>query len=286
MQIFSDPSAAVNALESHAVDMVYDVQPSSVGKLKHDGFQIQTAPPGGLDLELRLNPKVAPFSNTLFRRTMNFAVDRAGISRVIRAGYGQPAVTAWYPKDPTYEKHLLNVYKYNPNKVATGTKESGVSDTSFKIMLSTAYPDTIAVAQVIQADLKSMGITTQLEQLDPATYTTRLLAGDYQATVSIGGGASRYPASIAYNSTWRVVNNALWGASLPAMYTKAIAADDQALTKAAQAKALRQLQAADLLMSSVVVISDRPTIIATSSKVHGMAFTLDAMPLYGSAWMG
>jgi ABC-type transport system substrate-binding protein len=203
----------------------------------------------------------------------------------VRAGYGSPTITAWYPHDPVYEKRLLQVYRYNPSKVKSTIKQSGISNPDFKIILSTAFPDTIAAAQLVQANLKSSGIDAQLELLDPATNTARLTAANYQATVTVGGGASRYPSSIAYNTAWRVVNNPLWGPNIPSIYTNAIAANQQALTKATQRKTLRQLQAAGLIMSTVIELCDRPTLLATSSKVHAITFTLDGFPLYGKTWV-
>jgi ABC-type transport system substrate-binding protein len=282
--LFSDPSAAVAALQSGAVSMVQDLDPTRAKNLVKSGFSVIPGAPGALTLEWRLNPRKAPFDSQTFRRVINYAVDRAGIVKAIRGGYGKPIVTPWYTHDTAYETKLLKAYRYNLAKVASIAK--ALPDSSFKIMLTPAFPDTIQVAQIIQAAFRSVGVKVDLDEVDSATYTKRLVAGDFQSTVSYGSGGQHYPSQVTFGSAWRTTNNALWGTSVPSSYLKAISAAQEALTKQDQERALRQLQNASLVMASVILIADRPTLFTARKNVQGFATTVDSMPLFGKVWLG
>jgi peptide/nickel transport system substrate-binding protein len=284
LSIYGDQSAAIAALQSGAVDMVQDVDPQRARGLTSQGFQTVQGAPGSLTLELRLSPQMAPFDNQAYRRAMNYAFDRAAIVKTIRAGYGQPAVTPWLTHDTSVEKKLVAAYPINLKRVEAAIKTSGVSNPDFTIMLQ-ALPDTIQVAQIIQAAMKTIGVKVDLQTLDGATYVPRLVAGDFQATIGYGSGGQHYPSQVTFGSAWRTSNNALWKNNVPKNYLKAIELDQGALTKAKQAKALAQLRNAALVMSSVLVIADRPTLFALSKKVHGFGITVDSMPLFGTVWL-
>jgi peptide/nickel transport system substrate-binding protein len=278
---YSDPSAATAALQSGAADIVQDVDPARARSLARGGFAITQGAPGSLTLELRLSPRKAPFSNQTYRRVMNYALDRVGIVRTIRAGF----VTPWLTHDPAVETKLVKAYPYDLNRVRTAVQNAGVANPDFTIMLSSAVADAIEVAQILQAALRTIGINVRLETLDGATYVQRLVAGDFQATIGYGSGGQHYPSQVTFGSAWRTSNNALWGNDIPPNYLRAINLAQTALTKADQQKALAQLRNAALVMSSVLVISDRPTLFARSTRVRGFGITVDSMPLFGQVWL-
>lgn len=285
LDIFSSSASAAAALQSGQIDMIEDVNPANVPQLKKSGFKIVAGPPASLVLDWHLNAEKAPFSNQTFRRAMNYALDRAAIIKATRAGYGTPVATPFFTHDPAYDKKLLKVYAYNMNKVGAILKKSGVSDTSFSIMVTPIYPDTVQTAEIIQQEFKQIGVNVTIDQYDSATWVKNLVAGNFESTLTYDSGSQHFPSQITFGSAWRTSNNALFGNNVPAIYLNAITADQHALTKTAQQKALRQLEEAALVMSSSPVIASRPPLFALSPKVQGFAMTVDAMPLYGKVWL-
>lgn len=285
LTIFSSSAAAAAALQSGQIDMIEDVNPANVPQLKKSGFNIVEGPPASLVLDWHLNAQKAPFANQTFRRAMNYALNRAEIIKATRAGYGTPIATPFFTHDPAYDKKLLKVYTYNMKKVATLIRQSGVKNPSFSIMVTPIYPDTVETAEIIQQEFKQIGVNVTIDQLDAATWVKQLVAGDFESTLTYDSGSQHFPSQITFGSAWRTTGNALFGNNVPTIYLNAISADQHALTKAAQQKALRQLEAAVLIMSSAPTIASRPPLFALSLKVQGFAMTVDAMPLYGKVWL-
>ena len=286
---YTDPSAAVAALQSGGADLLWDFDATRAPSLKSSGFGIGTAPLSSLNMEVRIVSTKAPFTNGPYRRAMNFAIDRDAIVKAARGGFGTPILTPWASHNLALETRLLkNTYKYNPQKVVGVIKQQGIQNPDFTLIVATTQPDSIVAAQIIQASLKSVGVDVKLELLDGATYVRRVVAGDFQAAMAYETSGAHYPPLITLNSSWRIVNAPLWGgATPPKPYVDAIVAAQGAKTAAAQAKAVDRARGAALVMSDPVVISSRPPVFATAKGVNGFTTTkVDSFPYYALTWLG
>src|SRR5262249_41416199 len=68
-------------------------------------------------------------------------------------------------------------------------QQAGVSNLSFEILAPTYLSGTfVTVSELIQANLKDIGIATTIKPADTATSTTAQQSGNYQATVQAGAG--------------------------------------------------------------------------------------------------
>lgn len=109
------------------------------------------------------------------RRAVYYALDNAGLAKMLVSGVGVPvydmANTNYPDYYEDYYKELAqdNIYSYNPEKAKELIAESGVGNLELTL-LTDSSTDSIAIAEGIQNYLLEVGITVKL-----ATYQTNML---------------------------------------------------------------------------------------------------------------
>jgi peptide/nickel transport system substrate-binding protein len=284
---FSDSSAAIAALQSGSVQMLEDFDPLRAKGLKSAGFAIASAGQTST-MEMRINTAKAPFDQPAYRHVLNYAIDRQGIINTVLGGYGRPALTPWYVVDPAGDKKPEATYKYDISRTQNALKQDKITNPNFTLMINSGQPYSIAAGQIIQASLAGIGVKVDIQQFDSATYVSRVISGDFEAAMATEEGNELFPTLLSLNSNWRTASsNPLWGGHVPPSYVAAIKAGQTALTTAALAAAVKRLENVDLsIMNSTLIIGSRPPVFATSKKVHGLRFSLDAAPLYQNIRIG
>jgi peptide/nickel transport system substrate-binding protein len=136
---------------------------------------------------LQLNSTRKPFDNAKVRQAISCAIDRQEVVDTASLGEGQvtgPSTSPFYrlPNEQLtcYTKDLEQAKKLLAD-AGTGLK--------FTVIAANDEPPTaIAEAQNIQAQLKPLGITVQIESLELGVYVDRWLKGDFDAAVALNGG--------------------------------------------------------------------------------------------------
>ncbi len=137
-------------------------------------------------------------SNVAVRQAMSYAIDRPKVSSIGEDGYEPPANQSAVVT-PTFSSWLDSSaaatynYAYNPTKAeqiltAAGFKKGSngifVSPSgkplSFSVINIGGYSDWVASMQVIQQDLKAIGIQLTPDNLAAPDFDTRLFTGDFQ----------------------------------------------------------------------------------------------------------
>jgi peptide/nickel transport system substrate-binding protein len=130
-----------------------------------------------------LQNTVPHLSDKYVRQAMNYAIDKNAIIQHILFGYGQPSGQAMpdmfgysssvqpYPYDPAMAKSLMAKSKY-PNGFTT----------TLLVDASTAAADK-PVAEIVQEQLKAIGITVNIQVLDDATDLARTTSKNYEMAI-------------------------------------------------------------------------------------------------------
>lgn len=153
-----------------------------------DGF---TANPGEQTLlgsedsiyYLTCNNQDALFGNQHLRKAVSYAINRQAICDVVFEGTRVPADNFITPGIDGYEEGAWEAAKYDVDaakeELELAKKDLGVD--SFKIKLSCnsggGHED---VMQMVQANLKTIGIEAEIDTAEWATYLQKLQDGDYQ----------------------------------------------------------------------------------------------------------
>lgn len=140
---------------------------------------------------LGLNCARAPFDNVQVRQALSQAIDRQAIVDAVFFGKGQvsgpivPTLGDW--AQPVEQ---LPNYEVDRDGAKALLEEAGQPDLSFKILVGQLYPEFVNIALVIQDQLKEIGVTAELEQVEWGTFIDRWRARDFDAFVSFNGSGN------------------------------------------------------------------------------------------------
>ena len=130
------------------------------------------------------NQKRAPFSDEHIRRAIAYATDRTALVKAVLYGNGKAANSLLMPGVPYYDENAagpaLDLAKAK-QELAASSKPGGFSTT---LLISSGDPNQASVAQILQSELKAIGITMQIKQLDPTANKQARLAQDFDMTIS------------------------------------------------------------------------------------------------------
>ncbi len=157
--------------------------PDSIPQLKGGGFQIaMNSYPHNWTHTLRLDK--GPWNNKLVRKAANYAVDRVGICKSLLNDTCIPATGVVYKGHPWFGKPK-ETYDYNPAKARELLRQAGFDGVSKRParavhLISTSGSGQmlpLAMNELIQKNLKEVGIDVDLQPVEWNTLLTRWRAG-------------------------------------------------------------------------------------------------------------
>ena len=159
---FGQPS--VLALQGGTVDLVWQIPPDSVATIKgQSGLQVITLPSQRV-FTLHTCTSDGPFASKEARQALQYAVDRKGIDAAALNGTGPPTQTPLAPSNPNYNKKLANTYKFDPKKAKALLKKAGLKPGTPVKMLTPSISPYTTIAEIVQSQLKDVGLDVQLDQ--------------------------------------------------------------------------------------------------------------------------
>ncbi len=166
---------------------------------------------------LLLNTLKFPFDNPIFRKAISIAIDKNALEQKAYYDIGGVAnplgivptqLNEWL--DPTL-KEVLNSFAYDPDEAQKLLESAGFNRNSsgqlcyqgkplqsFKILVPAGATDFITMAQIISENLKSIGISTVVDQEAGNTYMSSLMSGTYEMAVCWGTGFGPTPYYLYY----------------------------------------------------------------------------------------
>jgi len=148
-----------------------------------------------LDVSLNTDRARALFSDRDVRRALFHAIDRDAIAEQLMEGTVTVANTAINPSSP-YHNAAVSATSYDPGLAARMLDEAGWRPGpdgvrvkngqrfAFTMLNRAGTADRIAMAQVIQAQLKSIGVEVDFRTLESASWTQAWRSLDWEAVVS------------------------------------------------------------------------------------------------------
>lgn len=194
-KIYEDGNALFTALNSGALDLVAHLTSDQVNNLSN-GYTVLE---GTMNLvqALYLNHQVQPFDNVLVRQAMCYAVDVDAMLDLTADGHGTRVGSSMYPAFTKYfDPALSQRYPHDPEKAKELLSQAGYPDGfQFTIKVPSNYTPHVNTAVVLAEQLKAVGITAQIQQVDWNTWVSEVYGNrDFEATV-VGFDASTLNAS-------------------------------------------------------------------------------------------
>jgi len=195
IKIFSSLDSAIASLEAGSLNLFElppgtNLQPFS----SYPSINIVNTP-STMIYYISMNTQTFPFNNTLVRQAMAYAVNKSAIVELAFDGQGYPANSVISPALAYWYNPGVVNYTYNPAKAVSLLEQAGYSNSTgtwqnssgdkltFTLLIANIAPY-VEMASVIQQELAKIGVTINVEPVDPTTQNNDVIGThDYQMTL-------------------------------------------------------------------------------------------------------
>lgn len=276
-KICANPDTLVTDLEGGSIDMVARLTSAQAAELaQNPDFEVLE---GTMNLvqALYLNNQTAPFDDVRVRQALCYAVDAQEIMDYVSDGKGTKIGSSMFPAFGKYYMEELNdTYTKDLDKAKELLKEAGYEDGfTFTIKVPSNYTQHVDTAQVIEQQLKEIGVTAKIELIEWDTWLSDVYSGrKFDATV-IGVDASSLTADALLSRFESSASNNFINfndADYDKAYANALAStnDEEKTGFYKECEVILNKQAAN------VYIQDLPEFVGINKKYTGYTF----YPLY------
>lgn len=177
---YLEASSRVIALQNGEIDVCIDPPINELQYLEEDKHVTVYEQPGTRLFYFGMNCTKAPWDNQTLRQAVACAIDRESIIQAAVYGKGTPQKTIlnrglWGFYDD------MEGFNYDVNRAKALMAEAGYADGGISATLTIAnsspYP---MIAQVIQANLKEIGIQAEIKTMEDATLKSACTAGEQE----------------------------------------------------------------------------------------------------------
>ncbi len=196
VRFIKDEDTRVMALKSGEVDAISDYSHggsdytprNQLGLLQREGYKVfkRVIP---LTWIIAFNYKKEPFNDVKMREAVDLAVNRDEVVKIFD-NQVLPARTLFIEDAPGVKEAGVT-YEYNPEKAKQIIDELGCAGIEVNMIVDKAQSDQILVCQLIQQQLKDIGINVNLEILETGAYKQKRDAGEYDMRLYYIGGTDR-----------------------------------------------------------------------------------------------
>ena len=179
LRFISEPTTALTELETGDVHWTDNVPPQRIDALADDADVVVEQVPSVDYWYMATNFEREPFDQPEVREAIARAVDREAIAQAAQFGLAEVNQTA-IPAD-SFWHHDYAPYERDVDAARALLEEAGVTDLSMGLMVTSEFPETVEVAQVIAANLADVGIEVEIQNEEFATWLDRQGQGDFDA---------------------------------------------------------------------------------------------------------
>jgi peptide/nickel transport system substrate-binding protein len=182
-KVIPDATARYLALKKGEVDIIDFPNPSDIAAIESDAT-LKTIKQAGLNVGyLAMNTQKKPFTDKRVRQALNYAVNKA---EILEAVYGPLGVSAKNPMPPDMwgYNNSIEEYGYDPAKAKALLAEAGYpkgfKTTLWAMPVSRPYnPNGRRMAEILQAQMKAVGITAEIVSYEWGTYLDKTDHGEH-----------------------------------------------------------------------------------------------------------
>jgi peptide/nickel transport system substrate-binding protein len=237
---------------------------------------------------LTANTSAQPTDNQQLRQALNYAINRQRIAQTVLLGLFEPRALPWPSNSPAFDASK-NAFAFDLDKARSMLTASGVATPSFDLIYQNVSAEQAGIAQIVQADLASIGVSVNLRPVEPAVYVDMTGgAVDQQLKYTFGVGQSQY-ANLEPSSLFQV--SYYWN---PQRNAEAFAAPayGQLVQQAANetdaaARKVLYGQLNDYLQdqSFAMIVASSPPMVAARENVHGLHFSAHETLVAEDIWL-
>jgi len=188
-RIIPEPASLLAGMRSRSLDMA-TISDGSVVKQAMGDHALVVAQAPSLNLRIfSFNTTRPPFTDSRVRNAIAFAIDRQAVLNA--AEFGMGVVSGPIPAPDTVWALPVSdfpEYRPNPARARELLQAAGAAGASFTITAAPTYEGGIAVAQVIQSQLKAVGLNPTIQNVEWGQYINLWVKRDFETMVELRGG--------------------------------------------------------------------------------------------------
>ena len=177
-----DDNTRMLAVQAGEMDAAIFVPFSRVAELQKDPNLTVIIDPSTREDHLLLVQEQAPFDNVLVREAIDFAIDKQAIVDTVTFGLGEVA-NSYVPKGALYYSADNGARGFDPERAKALLAEAGVGDVALNYVVNAGNEVDEQIAILLQQQLANVGVTVNLQKVDPSQSWDMLVNGDYDLSV-------------------------------------------------------------------------------------------------------
>jgi len=177
----SEPGTRVNQLLNEESDIVVNVPPQEVTRVRESGAASVEAAPSTRIIYNAMRYDVEPFDSPEFRQAMNYAIDLESIVENVLDGFGaqtgQPTLEGFVGYNPD-----VDPYPYDPEQAQQLVEESGYSGAEIELNTPVGrYLKDLEIAQAVVGYIDELeNVSASVNQRDFGSLVDELLTGNIE----------------------------------------------------------------------------------------------------------
>jgi peptide/nickel transport system substrate-binding protein len=160
-----DSSVRFTAMRTGQIDVMHQIAPKDVAAARADRRLTVSEIPSLWWQGIHLNTQVAPFNVKAIRQAVWYAVDRTVIQRVVYYGQGAPAWGPFPPSMWAMDREFTD-WRRDPARAKAKLAEGGMGNGFAFGIKGWNEPTQIQELQIVQAELKELGVDMKIELLE------------------------------------------------------------------------------------------------------------------------
>ena len=298
-RLVPDGSTRLATLETGEVHVAEEIPPEEVARVsQRPRLRVLNRIVPGTSAQLMLNTTHAPLDELRLRRALEYAINQEELCKVLFQGAFTPARTPLAPGTLGFDERLGAIYGFDTDRARTLLEEAGWRlapsglrtrnghplEISINIVTASIQSLPVKVAEMIQAQLREVGILLSIKQTDTAALFALLRQGAQQMVLGWRAGADPDVVRPLFHSDFFGKSPVARIRFKDERLDRLLIQGTQELARARRQAIYREVQEIVLGNALVVPLWNRHALVGTSSSLRDV--TLDnrgALNLY-DAW--
>ncbi len=284
VRVVPDKQTQLINLHTGAADLATSLESRDLKDLKgNPKYQVVIPPVWGTKWGVGIDVNAPPFNDKRARQAVAYLLDRKRIVET-QLFLEEAIQLPWHQSSPAYFADLSTRYAYDFNKAKElWTQATGGASVNVAITVSTAYPETFGIVEVLQAELAKLGAKATIEKLEHAQYLQRLSGAKFNGIwAGIFGWVNKAPSTLFVQSfAYRVPNAQNYDTP---EYRQVIDATLTTTDPAELTKVYRRLDEILLEEAFVLPVASANRPMGALATVKGVTLTRDTVPVLEEFW--
>ncbi|WP_225768249.1 ABC transporter substrate-binding protein [Inquilinus sp. Marseille-Q2685] len=178
-----DDNTRMLKVQAGELDAAIFVPFAKVAELEKDPNLVVHKDPSTREDHLLLNHSHPPLDKLEVRQAIDFAIDKKAIVDTVTFGVGTVA-NSYIPTGALYHTADNGARPYDPEKAKELLKQAGVGTITLTYLVQTGDTVDEQVSVMVQQQLAKVGITANLQKVDPSQTWDMEVAGDYDMAMN------------------------------------------------------------------------------------------------------